>query len=57
LIFPARDADEREKWIQGLENAILSHSNALKVGLYILVNTCIYCFICLWVIGVHDIIS
>ncbi|XP_060083643.1 oxysterol-binding protein-related protein 9-like isoform X3 [Ylistrum balloti] len=28
--FQARDADEREKWIQGLENAILRHSHSQK---------------------------
>ncbi|OWF54381.1 Oxysterol-binding protein-related protein 9 [Mizuhopecten yessoensis] len=28
--FQARDADEREKWIQGLENAILRHSHTHK---------------------------
>ncbi|XP_069126896.1 oxysterol-binding protein-related protein 9-like isoform X2 [Argopecten irradians] len=28
--FQARDADEREKWIQGLENTILRHSHSIK---------------------------
>jgi hypothetical protein len=30
-LFPARDGDEREKWIQGLENVILRHSSDHQV--------------------------
>ena len=36
LNFVARDADEREKWIQGLENAIERHSHVVKVTVLIL---------------------
>lgn len=31
-MLSARDAEEREKWLQGLENAILRHTHGFKVS-------------------------